>query len=148
MGIDELCYGVIGAAMAVHRHFGPGYLEEVYKNALMVELNALGIQAEKEIPIAVNYKGVRVGDYRADIIVENRLILELKAVTVINSSHEAQLVNYLNATGIDDGLLINFGAASLHHKHKYRVYRQPQTLNPVNPVNPVQNFTEGSRETE
>ena len=103
----------------------------------MVELDALGLKSEKEIPIAVNYKGVRVGDYRADIIVENRLILELKAVTTLNASHEAQLVNYLNATGIDDGLLINFGATSLQHKHKYRVYRAPNTLNPVNPVNPV-----------
>ena len=137
MDIDEICYKVIGAAMAVHRHFGPGYLEEVYKNALMVELEALAIQSEKEVPIAVVYKGVRVGDYRADVIVDNRLILELKAVTTINPSHEAQLVNYLNATGIEDGLLINFGSSSLQHKHKYRVYRQPQALNPVNPVNPV-----------
>ncbi len=137
MNIDELCYKVIGAAMAVHRHFGPGYLEEVYKNALIVELTALGIHTEKEVPIAVNYKGIRVGDYRADVIVDNRLILELKAVTNINPSHEAQVVNYLNATGIEDGLLINFGAHSLQHKHKYRVYRQPQALNPVNPVNPV-----------
>ena len=137
MDIDEICYKVIGAAMAVHRHFGPGYLEEVYKNALMVELEALAIQSEKEVPIAVVYKGVRVGDYRADVIVENRLILELKAVTTINPSQEAQLVNYLNATGIEDGLLINFGASSLQHKHKYRVYRQPQAFNPVNPVNPV-----------
>ena len=123
--------------MAVHRHFGPGYLEEVYKNALMVELDTLGIQAEKEIPIAVNYKGVRVGDYRADIIIENRLILELKAVVAIHPSHEAQLVNYLNATGIDDGLLLNFGAVSLQHKHKYRVYNPSGSINPVNPVNPV-----------
>ena len=137
MNIDEICYKVIGAAMAVHRHFGAGYLEEVYKNALMVEFDALGLKSEKEIPIAVNYKGVRVGDYRADIIVENRLILELKAVTALNACHEAQLVNYLNSTGIDDGLLINFGATSLQHKHKYRVYRDPNTLNPVNPVNPV-----------
>ena len=137
MNIDELCYKVIGAAMAVHRHFGPGYLEEVYKNALLVELMALGIQTKKEVPIAVNYKGVRVGDYRADVIVDDRLILELKAVTTITNSHEAQLVNYLNATGIGDGLLINFGASSLQHKHKYRVYRQPQAINPVNPVNPV-----------
>ena len=76
MNIDEICYKVIGAAMAVHRHFGAGYLEEVYKNALMVEFDALGLKSEKEIPIAVNYKGVRVGDYRAEIIVENRLILE------------------------------------------------------------------------
>ena len=137
MNIDELCYKIIGAAMAVHRHFGPGYLEEVYKNALMVELDTLGIQAEKEIPIAVNYKGVRVGDYRADIIIENRLILELKAVVAIHPSHEAQLVNYLNATGIDDGLLLNFGAVSLQHKHKYRVYNSSGSINPVNPVNPV-----------
>ena len=134
MSIDELCYKVIGAAMAVHRHFGPGYLDEVYKNALMVELEALGLHAEKEMLIPVDYKGVRVGDYRADIIVENRLILELKAVTALCSAHEAQLVNYLNATGIDDGLLINFGYSSLQHKHKYRIYRSPNPDNPVNPV--------------
>ena len=108
-----------------------------WDHALMVELEAAGLRAEKEVPIAVAYKGVRVGDYRADIVVENRLILELKAVVALNAAHEAQLVNYLNATGIDDGLLINFGAASLQHKHKYRVYRQQQPLNPVNPVNPV-----------
>ena len=106
MNIDELCYKVIRAAMAVHRHFGAGYLEEVYKNS--------------EEP--------------------NRLILELKAVTALCNAHEAQLVNYLNATGIDDSLLINFGSSSLQHKHKYRIYRSaeiPKTLNPVNPVNPV-----------
>ena len=137
MSIDEICYKIIGAAMAVHRHFGPGYLEEVYKNAMMVELEAAGLRSEKEVPIEVAYKGIRVGDYRADIVVEKRLILELKAVTVLNAAHEAQLVNYLNATGIDDGLLINFGAASLQHKHKYRVYRQQKPLNPVNPVNLV-----------
>ena len=139
MSIEELCYKVIGAAMAVHRHFGSGYLEEVYKNALMVELKDLGIEAEKEVAIPVDYKGIRVGDYRADIIVDKRLILELKAVSTLNASHEAQLVNYLNATKIDDGLLINFGAASLERKHKYRTYRPtpPQSLNPVNPVNDV-----------
>ena len=111
MKIDEVCYKVIGAAMAVHRHFGAGYLEEVYKNALMVELEAEGLRSEKEVPISVVYKDVRVGDYRADIVVENKRILELKAVTALNAAHEAQLVNYLNATGIDDGLLINFGTA-------------------------------------
>lgn len=139
MTIDELSYKVIGAAMAVHRHFGAGYLEEVYKNALMVELNQNGIAAEKEIPIAVNYKGCRVGDYRADIIVDGRLILELKAVSALNTSHEAQLVNYLNATGIDDGLLMNFGAASLQCKHKYRLCKTSTDIreNPVNPVHPV-----------
>ena len=139
MNVDELCYKVIGAAMAVHRHFGSGYLEEVYKNAMLVELKDLGLEAEKEVAIPVDYKGTRVGDYRADIIVEKSLILELKAVSAMNASHEAQLVNYLNATKIDDGLLINFGAASLERKHKYRTYRPgcSKTPNPVNPVNDV-----------
>ena len=87
MNVEELCYEVIGAAMAVHRHFGSGYLEEVYKNAMMVELNERGLRAEKEVPIPVDYKGVRVGDYRADIIVEKSLLLELKAVSALNAIH-------------------------------------------------------------
>ena len=139
MNIKELRYKITGAAMAVHRHFGPGYLEEVYKNALLLELKELGLECEEEVPIPVEYKGVRVGDYRADIIVEKCMILELKAVSALCAAHEAQLVNYLTATGIDDGLLINFGAASLEWKHKYRVYRPspPSGLNSVNSVNTV-----------
>lgn len=87
----------------------------------------------------MEYKGVRVGDYRADIIVEKCMILELKAASALCVAHEAQLVNYLTATGIDDGLLINFGAASLERKHKYRVYRpkSPSDPNSVNSVNTV-----------
>ena len=135
----ELSHAVIGAAMRVHSHFGPGYLEEVYKNALMIELKEAGISAEKEVPIAVDYHGVRVGNYQADIIVEKSLILELKAVSALVVRHEAQLVNYLTAIGIDEGLLINFGASSLQFKHKYRTYApSSQGLsNPDNPVNPV-----------
>ena len=125
--------------MRVHSHFGPGYLEEVYKNALMVELKEAGISAEKEVAIAVDYHGVRVGNYQADIIVEKSLILELKAVSALVVRHEAQLVNYLTAIGIDEGLLINFGSSSLQFKHKYRTYTpSSQSLaNPVNPVNPA-----------
>ena len=158
MTAKELSHAVIGAAMRVHSHFGSGYLEEVYKNALMVELKSLGINAEKEVPIAVDYRGVRVGNYQADIIVEKSLILELKAVSTLVARHEAQLVNYLTATGMDDGLLINFGAPSLQFKHKYRTYTPPIQnsvdpdkngvltgltgfeevgRNPTNPVNPV-----------
>ena len=122
MNIDDLCYDVIGAAMRVHKFFGEGYLEEVYKNALIVELKELGFDVESEVAIPVDYHGVRVGDYRADVIVEKRLILELKAVCALNKRHEAQLVNYLSATGIDDGMLFNFGASSLEYKHKYRKY--------------------------
>ena len=139
MNVEELRYKITGAAMSVHRHFGPGYLEEVYKNVLMIELKELGLECEKEVPIPVEYKGVRVGDYRADIIVEKCMILELKAVSALCAVHEAQLVNYLTATEIDDGLLINFGAASLERKHKYRVYRpkSPSAPNSVNSVNTV-----------
>ena len=133
MDINKLCYDVIGAAMKVHQYFGEGYLEEVYKNSLLVELRNMGLQVESEVPIPVDYHGVRVGDYRADVIVEGRLILELKAVISLHKRHEAQLVNYLAATKIDDGLLFNFGSTSLQYKHKYRMVSR----NPVNPVNHV-----------
>ena len=136
MDIEKLCYDVIGAAMRVHSYFGDGYLEEVYKNALLVELKKLGFEVQSEVAIPVDYHGIRVGDYRADIIVESRLILELKAVTALNKRHEAQVVNYLTATGINDGLLLNFGTPSLQYKHKYRLMAKQNNL--VNPVNPVQ----------
>ena len=135
MDIDRLSYDVIGAAMRVHSFFGDGYLEDVYKNALLVELKDLGFETKSEVAIPVDYKGVRVGDYRADIIVEDCLILELKAVTALNKRHEAQVVNYLTATGINDGLLLNFGTLSLQYKHKYRLMMKPNNL--VNSVNPV-----------
>ena len=124
MDIDKLCYDVIGAAMRVHQFFGEGYLEEVYKNALVVELTEKGYKVKKEVPIPIDYRGVRVGDYRADVIVEDCLILELKASVGLNKRHEAQLVNYLAATGIDDGMLLNFGTESLQYKHKYRHFRK------------------------
>ena len=139
MDIGDLCYRVIGAAMRVQTILGPGYLEEVYKNSMLVELRSEGLKAESEVDIPVDYRGVRVGNYKADIIVERQLILELKTVTCLVSKHEAQLVNYLTATGIDDGLLFNFGATSLQYKHKYRIRKTspPHPHNPVNPVNPV-----------
>lgn len=88
---------------------GFGFLESVYQNALLIELRKSGIQAEKEKPIKVHYDKQIVGDYIADITVEDKVILELKAVKEIHPKHEAQLVNYLRATGIEVGLLINFG---------------------------------------
>jgi GxxExxY protein len=132
--VRELTHRIIGAAMRVHSHFGPGFLEEVYKNALFVELQNDALSVAKEVAIPVDYRGVRVGDYKADLIVEQRVIVELKAVSSIIPRHEAQLVNYLVATRMDDGLLLNFGAPSLQFKHKYRL---PKQFNPVHPVNPV-----------
>ena len=138
MSVDDLCYKIIGAAMAVHGHFGPGFLEEVYKNALAVELHRLGLFVGKEVPIPIDYQGVRVGNYQADMIVEGAVLIELKAVNMLLPLHEAQVVNYLCAAHIDDGLLINFGTDSLQYKHKYRhLCQKISTSHPGNPVNPV-----------
>jgi GxxExxY protein len=88
---------------------GFGFLEKVYQNALILELNKIGLQVENEKAIRVYYEGQIVGDYSADTIVEGKVILELKAVKDLAEIHEVQLVNYLKATGIEVGLLINFG---------------------------------------
>ena len=106
---SDLTGKIIECAYNVHNTLGFGFLESVYQNALLIELRKSGIQAEKEKPIKVHYDKQIVGDYIADITVEDKVILELKAVKEIHPKHEAQLVNYLRATGIEVGLLINFG---------------------------------------
>ena len=104
----DLTGQIIGASHTVHNELGHGFLEKVYQNALMIELRDLGLIVEKESPIKVKYKGHIVGDYFADLLVENKLIVEIKAVKQLTEVHEVQLVNYLKATGIEVGLLINF----------------------------------------
>ena len=140
---SELTGRIIGLAMKVHRTLGPGFLESVYKKALHYELFRAGFKTELEKPIQTRYENIIVGDYFADIVVNEQLILEVKAIVALTTEHEVQLVNYLTATGKDFGLLLNFGARSLEFKKKFRVYREsasePFTLreNHVNPVNPV-----------
>jgi GxxExxY protein len=116
----ELSGRVIGCAMQVHCELGPGFLEIVYRNALCVELARSGIKYSTEEPISVSYKGTTVGSFCADILVEGSLILELKAVERLVPAHGVQLVNYLKATGLEIGLLLNFGSRSLEFKRKYR----------------------------
>lgn len=111
------------AAYEVRLNLGYGYLESVYQNALMIELRNRGIYAGKEVAIPVWYKGEQVGDFRADILVEKSIILELKAVRELNPIHEAQLVNYLVATGLDYGYLINYGGDKFRIALKTRIYR-------------------------
>ena len=111
------------AAYEVRLNLGYGYLESVYQNALMIELRNRGIYAEKEVAIPVWYKGEQGGDFRADILVEKSIILELKAVRELNPIHEAQLVNYLVATGLDYGYLINYGGDKFRIALKTRIYR-------------------------
>ena len=122
--VELLIKTVMDCAGRIRRCLGPGYLESVYKNAMIVELKKNDLSYEIEKPISVFYDDVLVGDFKADIVVEGKLILELKAVQSLHMAHEIQLVNYLTATGINDGLLINFGSEELQFKRKYRIYRR------------------------
>ena len=122
MDIEELIKKVMACAVNIRRQLGPGYLESVYKNAMIIELRKWGLGYEVERPINVYYDQVLVGEFRADIIVENMLILEMKATHSLHVAHELQLVNYLTATGMDHGLLINFGSDEIQIKRKYRIY--------------------------
>jgi GxxExxY protein len=108
MDINELTYQINGAIFEVNRVLGAGFLEKIYEKALLIELRERGLNAECQVPIKVNYKGEIVGDYFADIVVDNKVILELKSVDSLQKIHEAQLLNYLKATGFKIGLLVNF----------------------------------------
>lgn len=105
---QRLSYVVRGSVYEVFKRLGCGFLESVYENALLLELNSRGLRAVSQMPIKVNYKDTVVGEYVADIMVEDKLILELKAQKQLSLVYEAQLLNYLKATGINVGLLINF----------------------------------------
>ena len=122
----DLCGQVIGAAMKVHSALGPGFLESVYQNALMWELQKLGLKVGAQRPITVHYDGQVVGVFTADLLVNDSLILELKANQLLSKAHEVQLVNYLVSTGLDEGLLLNFGAERLEYKKKFRLPKHEQ----------------------
>jgi GxxExxY protein len=116
----QLTEQVIGLAMKVHRALGAGFVEFVYRNALLIELKNAGLSAETEQPIKVRYNGAIIGEFSVDLLIEGWLICELKAVRSLTEEHEIQTVNYLTATSQEFGLLINFGAKSLEFKRKYR----------------------------
>jgi GxxExxY protein len=119
VNLDEfnvLTHRVIGCAMTVHTRLGSGYLERVYQNALAIELKKHGIAFAMECEKAIYYDGIEVGMRRADFIVENRLLLELKAVAELTDVHFAQTINYLEAFRFDVGLLLNFGSKRLTYK--------------------------------
>ena len=122
----DLAGRIIGLAMKVHRTLGAGFLESVYENALALEMSRAGFRFERQKPLLVHYHRVVVGEFVCDLLVEGSLIVEMKAVTALVPAHEVQVVNYLTATGIDDGLVLNFGGPSLEFKRKYRTYRAPK----------------------
>lgn len=109
----KLSEQVIGCAVAVSRQLGHGILERVYEEALALELDAARIPHERQKSLVVIYRGTAVGEYCCDFVVDNRLLLELKALGSISGAHEAQVMNYLKATGLTVGLLLNFGTPTL-----------------------------------
>jgi len=111
--LDALAQHVVSAALEVHRHLGPGYLESVYEEALAVELKARGIAFERQAPIRVKYKGHSIGEGRADFLIGGKLPVEVKTVEQLAPIHKAQAISYMKALQLRLGLLINFNAAVL-----------------------------------
>lgn len=116
---SEITGGVIKAFYTVYNDLGFGFLEKVYENALAVELRELGLVVEVQKPISVYYRGILVGEYFADIVVNDLVIVELKSAELVARAHEAQLVNYLKATKYEVGLLLNFGKSA---EYKRRIF--------------------------
>ncbi|MGL6194760.1 MAG: GxxExxY protein [Thermoguttaceae bacterium] len=122
MQYQEITSIIIGAAYRVHNQLGFGFLESVYKRSLLIELSKQGLHVSSEVGMSVFYDEQVVGDFFADIVVGNEIIIELKTVQKLAPAHEAQLVNYLVATKKEIGLLINFGPEGVEVKRKYRTY--------------------------
>jgi GxxExxY protein len=126
MDVNYLTRRVIGFAFKIHNTMGFGFLESVYENALKIELGQIGITALQQEDLDVFYGGQRVGHFTPDLWIRDTLIIEVKSVQTLSRAHEVQLVNYLTATRIDNGLLINFGP-SVEVKRKFREYKPKQS---------------------
>ncbi len=113
---DTFTYKIIGLAMAVHNELGPGFPEEFYQKAVSIAMTTDSIIHDREFQIEVVFRGQQVGLFRLDFVVERKVVLEFKALEVLNPVHEQQVISYLAASGLEVGLLINFGAVSLQHK--------------------------------
>jgi GxxExxY protein len=114
MKSEGLTHAIIGAAMDVHTALGPGFLESIYKNALLHELRLRGINVKPELEVEITYKGLIVGRHRLDVFVEDEVVVELKAISGLAEIHLAQALSYMKATHVDVGLIINFGEDSLY----------------------------------
>ena len=145
---EEITKAVIGCAFEVINERGSGFLESVYEKAMLVALQQKGLSVQAQHPIRVVFRQKCVGEFIADLLVEQRVIVELKAVKAIAPEHQAQIINYLNATGIEVGLLINFGRPKLEYRRFSRSKevtrdiqeaRDTEKRNPVHPVHPCWN---------
>lgn len=120
MKFEQLTETIIGACYDVYNELGFGYLESVYENSLIIELKDHNLSTQNQVPLDVSYKGQTVGNYVADVLVDDKIILELKSIRQLDEKQEAQLVNYLTTTGYDVGLLINFGPDGVQVKRQKR----------------------------
>jgi len=126
----ELTEKIIGVFYDVYNELGHGFLESVYEEAMAIALGQAGLQVERQVPLKVIFRGEVVGDFRADVVVEGAVILELKAVSGIDPAHEAQLLNYLRATEIEVGLLMNFGPRPQFKRLVFENARKQIRVNP------------------
>ena len=117
---EEITAKILEACFEVSKELGAGFLESVYQNALVIVLKQKGLQVQVQVPIAVRFRGENVGNFVADLLVEQKVIVELKAVGALVPEHQAQVINYLKATGVEVGLLVNFGRPKIeyHRLHK------------------------------
>jgi len=122
MEYEELTHQIIGCAYIVYKILGFGFLESVYRKAMVIELIRAGLEVEEEKPLKVYYDGHVVGNFSADLVVDGSIVIELKSVQNLVKDHEVQLVNYLNAIEEEIGLLINFGASGVEVRRKYRQF--------------------------
>jgi GxxExxY protein len=126
----ELTEKVIGVFYEVYNELGSGFLESVYEQSLAIALSQAGIRVERQVPIEVRFRGQQVGDFRADLLVDGRVLLELKAARTIDQAHEKQLLNYLRATNIEVGLLLNFGLKPQFRRLVYENARKQIRVDP------------------
>lgn len=120
----QLSFSIIGAAMEVHNVLGPGFLEAVYQSALEKEFRLRRIPFESKVKLPISYKDELIGVYEADLIVDRKIIIELKSISKLNSAHEAQAIHYLTATGLELAILINFGIGSLDYRRVVKSEKQ------------------------
>jgi GxxExxY protein len=130
---DELTYQIIGCAMKVHNTLGNGFQEVIYQRCLAIEMTKQGLSFVRELVMPIFYDGQEVGTRRVDFLVENTVMVEIKALIALENVHLAQGLNYLTAYNLDKGLLINFGARSLEVKRLFR--KKPKTYDPDNHQN-------------
>ncbi len=126
----QLSFAIVGAAMEVHRILGSGFLEAVYQTALEKELSFRGIPFQHQVELPVKYKDEFVGIYKADLVVDQKIVVEIKSVSRLNSAHDAQAIHYLSATGLDLALLLNFGGGSLAYRRVVKT-NQKALINPT-----------------